>query len=160
MTVSPVLHSGELFKSASCTSPFIFIVHSSTASPSFGHLKPSVLLLAGEGTSGSWIPVIINLHILFRRCIILDLVHVRSIASFVLLGHDLLRYGDSDGQSWSTGNYSRSFPNRISIDHLRRPIALNYLALPTKCPQPPSLDTLGVCFYEPSSILTERISSL
>ncbi|CAA7029192.1 unnamed protein product [Microthlaspi erraticum] len=64
--VLPRIHSG----SASFTSPFIMILidYSSTISLSFAHTKLHVLLLAGEGTPGSWIPGTVNLHILFRRC--------------------------------------------------------------------------------------------
>ncbi|CAA7018571.1 unnamed protein product [Microthlaspi erraticum] len=47
----------------------------STISLSFGQWKLLVLLLAGEGTSGSWIPGCVNLDILVRRCKILGLKH-------------------------------------------------------------------------------------
>ncbi|CAA7013716.1 unnamed protein product [Microthlaspi erraticum] len=69
---------------SSFTAPFIFTILSSIIPQSFGHLKLSVLLLAGEGTSGSWIPAIVNLHILYRCCIFLDFVHVLPTTSSVL----------------------------------------------------------------------------
>ncbi|CAA7044062.1 unnamed protein product [Microthlaspi erraticum] len=56
------------------------IIESSSIRLSFGQSKLHVLLLAGEGTSGSWILDFVNLLILVRRCKTLGLTHDLCIA--------------------------------------------------------------------------------
>ncbi|CAA7047616.1 unnamed protein product [Microthlaspi erraticum] len=53
----------------------------SIISLSFGQWNLIVLLLAGEWTSGSWIPGFVNLHILVRRFKILGLTHEFFVGS-------------------------------------------------------------------------------